>query len=315
MDVLSLRGDVDVPSPGPGEIRMQVAAAGVGLPDVFMCRGVYALTPKLPFTPGQEAVGVVTEIGEGVSLQIGDRVMAVSSFMVGSGSFAEQCLAGADFAMVVPPEMSDPDAAGFLIPFHTAYVALVRRAALAAGESLLVLGAAGGSGSAAVALGRSLGARVIATAGGGDKAEFCRSLGADHVIDYREDEIAEGVREFTGGRGVDVVFDPVGGAAFTAATRCIAPEGRLLVIGFASGSWGRVEAPHLVNYNYSLMGVLPGRGYDRRFKEEAHAFLLERWRSGDLPVSIHGVYDFEEVPKAVDVLARGSAFGKVIVSL
>jgi len=313
-DALTLVPDAAVPEPGPGQLQLRVSHAGVGLPDLFMCRGSYPLTPALPFSPGQEVVGTVTASGRGALHAVGDRVMAVSAFFLQHGSFAETCLALDDFALPVPDNMSGPVAAGFVIPAHTAWVGLVQRGKLRAGESLLVLGASGGTGSVATSLGKALGATVIATAGGPEKVAFVASLGADVVIDHRQQDIAEAVREATGGRGVDVVYDPVGGDAYTAATRCIAHEGRLLLIGFAGGSWGEPRPAHMVNQNYSVVGVMPS-GYDRAFKERSHAALLDHWSAGRLQIPIHGVFPFENVPDAIEVLARGEAQGKVVVEV
>jgi NADPH2:quinone reductase len=313
-DVLHLAEDAPRPEPGEGQIRLKVAAAGVGLPDAYLCRGSYPLTPKLPFTPGQEVVGTVTGCGPGARAAIGDRVMGITAFFLGHGGFAEECLALDDFALRVPAEMEDAEAACFTIPFHTAHIGLVRRAQLLAGETLLVLGASGGTGSAALQLGKALGARVLATAGGPEKSDFCRSLGADAVIDYRSTDIASAVREATEGRGADVIYDPVGGEAFDAATRCIANEGRLLAVGFGSGSWGEPRASHLVQNNYSVMGVMPG-SYDREFKVAAHEKLLEHWRNGRLRVPVHARVDFERVPAAIDLLLKGDVTGKVAVVL
>ena len=302
------------PVPGPRLLRVRVAASGLGLPDLLMCRGSYALTPPLPFTPGQELVGVVSAAGEGAQTRVGERVMAVSGFMLAHGGFAQQALALDDFALPVPDSMPDPEAAGFLIPYHTAYVGLVRRAQLRAGETLLVLGAAGGSGSAALQLGRALGARVLATAGGSEKMEFCRRLGAEVVIDYRTQDIAEKVREATAGRGADVIYDPVGGKAFTAATECIAHEGRLLAVGFASGDWARPSTAHLVTHNYSVMGVMPG-GYEPAFRREAHAALLDHQRRGEIAVPIHRVVPFDALPEGLEDLARGRVRGKIVLAV
>ena len=310
--MLQLVEDAPRPEPGDGQILMRVAAAGVGLPDVYMCQGSYPLTPSLPFTPGQEVVGTVTACGPGARAAIGDRVMGITAFFLGHGSFAEECLTLDDFALTVPDEMEDAEAACFTIPYHTAHIGLVRRAALVGGETLLVLGASGGTGSAALQLGKALGARVIATAGGLDKCNFCKNLGADEVIDYRTTEIASAVRDLTEGRGADVIYDPVGGESFDAATRCIANEGRLLCIGFASGRWGEPRAAHLVQHNYSVMGVMPG-SYDRAFKVAAHESLLEHWQRGQLRVPIHERFDFEDVPKAIHALSQGSVMGKIAV--
>jgi NADPH2:quinone reductase len=312
-DALAL-AEVPAPEPGPGFLRVRVAAAALGLPDVFLCRGSYALTPTLPFTPGQEICGVVTAAGAGAEAKVGERVMAVSGFFLGHGGFAEEALAIDDFAFPVPESMSDAEAAGFLIPFHTAHVGLIRRAALRAGETLLVLGGSGGTGSAAIQLGRVLGARVIATAGGPAKADFCRELGADVVIDHHTTDIAAGVKGASDGAGADVVYDPVGGDAFDAATRCIAHEGRLLAVGFASGRWGTPQSAHLVTHNYSVMGVMPS-GYDRAARQEAQTALLSYVRDGSLCVPIGRTIDFDALPEGLEALAARSASGKWVVCI
>jgi NADPH2:quinone reductase len=316
MDALSLNEAAPPPEPTPGTVRLEVIAAGVGLPDAFMCQGSYALTPPtFPFTQGQEAVGRVVEWADDVeNRSVGDRVMAVTSFFTGDGGFAEQCLALDDFCLPVPEDMTDAEAAGFLIPFHTAYIALVARGKLEAGETLVVIGGAGGTGQAAMQIGKALGAKVIATAGGPEKAEFCRELGADHVVDYRAEDIAEGVKAATEGRGADAIYDPVGGEAFTSATRCIAPEGRILAIGFASGSWGQVDTAHMVYNNYSVVGVIPTH-YDRAFKERAQERLLGWWREGKLRPRIDELVPFEALPDALERLVAGGVKGKLALAV
>jgi NADPH2:quinone reductase len=305
--------DAPVPQVPPGLLRVRVAACGVGLPDLFMCRGSYALTPALPFTPGQELVGAVTEAGEGAEMAVGQRVMAVSAFFLGHGGFAAEALALDEFAFAVPDDVADSAAAGFVIPYHTAYVGLVRRANLRAGETLLVLGAAGGTGSAAVQLGRAIGARVIATARGDERGAFCRELGAEVVVDHGKQDIAQAVRDATDGQGVDVVYDPVGGDAFKAATRCIAHEGRLLAVGFASGQWGRPDPAHLTMHNYSVLGVMPG-GYDRAFKLRAQEALMGFLSRGEIRVPVHATLPFEALPQGLEDLAKGRAMGKIVLS-
>lgn len=312
-EVLSL-DDVSLPEPGPGMLRVRVAACGIGLPDLFMCRGSYALTPELPFTPGQELAGTVTAAGAGCEARPGDRIMAVSAFFLRRGGFADEALALDDFAFGVPSSMSEPEASGFLIPYHTAYVGLVRRARLEPGETLLVLGGAGGTGSAAVQLGKALGAHVITTAGGAEKSAFCRKLGADDVIDYHRDDIAEFVRDSTAGLGADVIYDPVGGSAFQAATRCIAHEGRLLAVGFASGGWGEPKAGHMATHNYSVLGVMPS-GYDREFKLGAQERLLEHHAAGRIRVPIDRELPFESLAEGLEQLARGEVRGKLVLSI
>ena len=312
-DALQLASDVALPEPPAGFLRVRVGACALGLPDLFMCRGSYALTPALPFTPGQELAGVVTAAGPGCRARPGERVMAVSGFHIRHGGFAEEGLALDDFCFRVPDRMSDAEAAAFLIPFHTGWIGLVQRGQLRAAETLLVLGGAGGTGSAAIQLGRVLGARVIATASSPAKADFCRELGAEAVIDHRQEDIAERVKALTDGRGADVVYDPVGGAAFTAASKCIAHEGRLLVVGFASGDWGRPNVPHLVTRNYSLLGVMPS-GYDRAFKQKAQDAMMEHYEAGELRVPLHREVAFESLPEGIEELARGGVLGKSVLS-
>jgi NADPH2:quinone reductase len=306
--------DVEAPAPGPGLLRVRVAASALGLPDVLMCRGSYALTPPRPFTPGQELCGVVVEAGEGAGTRVGDRVMAVSGFFLGHGGFAEEALALDDFAFPVPETMNDLEAAAFPIPFHTAWIGLVRRAALREGETLLVLGGAGGTGSAAIQLGRALGARVIATVGASEKVAFCEALGADVVVDRSKADIAVSVREASEGRGADVVYDPVGGEAFDAATGCIAHEGRLLLVGFASGRWGAPSAPHLVTHNYSVLGVMPS-GYDRTVRLQAQGELMELHARGALRVPVGRVVPFGALPDGLEALARGEILGKAVLDV
>ena len=306
-------GEVTLGSPPPGFVRVRVESCGVGLPDVFMCQGSYALTPKRPFTPGQELAGVVLEVGEGARAKVGTRVMAVSGFYLGHGGFAEEAWANDEFCFPVPDDMSSDEGAAFLIPYHTAYVGLVRRGALRAGETLLVLGGAGGTGSAAIQLGAALGARVIATARGEDRQAFCRSLGADVAIDPGAG-LGEAVRAATGGKGADVVYDPVGGEAFEAATRCVAHEGRMLLIGFASGRWGRVDPAHMVMHNYTVVGVIPS-GYGREHKAADQAELLAHRARGALRVPLEPPVPFQELPQALERLARREVLGKLVLQV
>jgi NADPH2:quinone reductase len=304
-------GEVALGPPPSGMLRVRVEACGLGLPDVFMCRGSYALTPKMPFTPGQELAGVVLEAGEAAHARAGTRVMAVSAFFLGHGGFAEEAWALDDFCFPIPDDMSSDEGAAFLIPYHTAWIGLVRRGALRAGETLLVTGGAGGTGSAAIQLGRALGARVLATARGGDRQAFCRALGAEVALDPGTD-LAAAVREATNGQGADVVYDTVGGDAFDAATRCIAHEGRLLVVGFASGRWGRPDPAHLVTHNYSIIGVMPS-GYRREQKSADHAALLAHRARGALRVPLEPPVPFAELPHALERLARREVLGKLVL--
>lgn len=313
-DVLELR-DVDVPQPGPGMVRLRVAAAAVGLPDVLMCAGTYPLTPELPFIPGQEVVGTVDAVGDGVDPALVDtRRLGVTAFHQGNGGFADHCLAAARTVFPAPLTLDDATAAGFHIPFVTAWNALVDRAAIEPGEWLVVLGAAGGSGAAAVLLGRSLGARVVAVAGGPAKARFCADLGADVVIDHHEtDAVAAAVRDGVGG-GADVVFDPVGGEPAEAMAAAMANHGRLLLVGFASGRWPGIDPRRMVTGNFSVMGVYAG-AYDRPHVEAVHEELTGRLADGRLDRLPTTVHEFAALPDALDALADRAITGKSVVQV
>jgi NADPH:quinone reductase len=304
--------EIDEPTAGSGEVRLRVRAAAIGMPDAFMCQSTYALTPPLPFVPGQEVCGIVDAVGPDVEMEPGTRVMSVTSFTDGRGGFAESTIVRAVSAFRVPDDMSDVDAAGFRIGFSTAWIGLVRRGALREGEWLLVLGAAGGSGATAVQLGRALGARVIAVASGAEKVAFCRRMGADVVIDRSVESVPEAVLAATDGHGADVIYDPVGGEPAEASLRCIASFGRLLAVGFASGRWVQVNTVHAVRHNYSLVGVYAG-GFTRQESEADHEALLALAAQGKLASFSHTA-PFSELPDAVESVANGTVIGKTVIT-
>jgi NADPH:quinone reductase len=306
------RVELPRPDPGPGQIRVRVSAAGVGLPDVLMCRGTYPLTPPLPFTPGQEASGVVTAVGDGVTLAVGSRVMFVSLFFEGHGSFADECLAQEATAFPVPDGLTDAEAAGFWIPHLTAWTGLVERGQLAAGDWLAVLGAAGGSGIAAVQLGRALGARVIAVVGDDARAQFCLGLGAEVAINHRDGPLAPALRAASDGHGVDVIYDPVGGDLAEDAAGALARNGRLLAVGFASGRWPTLPAPNLVVTNTSVVGVLAA-GQTPAELDEVHAALSRLIAEGRLRNAITATPGFDELPGALQGLADRRVLGKLVL--
>jgi NADPH2:quinone reductase len=307
--------DLPEPDPGPGEIRVTVRAAALGMPDAFMCQATYALTPPLPFVPGQEVCGTIESVGPGVvlgpGLEIGSRVMGVTMFTDGRGGFAETSITRAGGTFRVPSTMSDIDAAGFRIGYSTAWIGLVRRGELQAGETLLVLGAAGGSGATALQVGAALGARTIAVAAGAEKVEYLRRLGADVVIDRSSvDSVAAAVNEATNGGGVDVIYDPVGGAPAEAVLRCLRSGGRLLAVGFASGRWVQVDTVHAVRRNYSLVGVYAG-GYTAEESNDDHEALLALADAGKLASVVHAV-PFDTLPAALQDVAQGRVVGKAV---
>jgi NADPH2:quinone reductase len=311
IDVLHLV-ELEPPAPGPGQVRIRVAAAGIGLPDVFMCRGTYPLTPPLPFTSGQEATGTVTAVGEGVDIPIGTRIMCVTAFWLGDGSFAEECLAAADSVFAVPDGLTDAEAAGFWIPHLTGWIGLVDRGHLAPGDWLAVLGASGGSGIAAVQLGHALGAHVIAIVSDEERASFCRGLGADVTVNHRAGPLAPALREATGGHGVDVIYDPVGGPPAEDAAGAMARYGRLLAVGFASGRWPNLATHDLVITNTSLIGVFAG-GYSRDELDEIHARLGDMVGDGRLRNAVTAEIPFEELRGALQRMADRGVVGKRVL--
>ncbi|MFI5507815.1 NADPH:quinone oxidoreductase family protein [Mycobacterium sp. NPDC051804] len=312
--------DRQLPDPGPGQVKIEVSAAGIGLPDVLMCRGTYPLTPQGPFTPGQELAGTVTAVGPDVDIAIGTRVLGVSDFMNGNGSFAAEALASATTVLPAPDSMDDAAAAGFWIPNMTAWMGLVDRGQLWEGERLVVLGAAGGTGTAAVQLGKALGAKVIAVVGEESRAEFCRSYGADHVLVGRDDTLADGrslaqaLRELTDGQGVDIVFDPVGGAQGTSAMSALARGGKHLAIGFASGAWPTVDVQMMTLMNTSLVGVLAA-GYSQEHVEDILQNLTTMMESGALREAVIETVPFDELPAALTRVAARKTLGKCVVDM
>lgn len=322
-DVWRLEENAQTIEPGPGQVKIKVEAAGLGLPDVLMCHDNYPLTPPLPFTPSQEAAGKIVAVGDGVDSSIvGTRVLGPTLFQAQYGGLAEECLMQAagrgESALAgtlpIPDEMSGVEAAGFFIPYQTAWVALVRRAEITADDTLLVLGASGSSGCAAVQLAKAKGAKVIAVAGGPEKAAFCKSIGADEVIDRKAQDVTEAALELTDGKGVSMVFDPVGGKAGRAAFKATAFEGKFIVIGYASGEWAHITLPETLMKNISLVGAMPV-GYSADQVLAAHEDLLQHWRRGELNVANSQVFDFNDARSAIVQIASGKVEGKVVVRI
>ena len=305
-------GDVPEPEPGPGEIVVRVEGCGVNFADTLIIQGTYQVKPEHPFTPGMEVAGTVLKAGSGVEgFSPGDAVIG----MPGVGGFAEQVVCKASQAMRRPAGIDAVTAAAIPIVYGTAHIGLEVRGMLQPGESLLVHGASGGVGLAAVEVGKAMGALVIATASSADKLETARRHGADHVIDYRAGEFRNEVKEITKG-GADVIFDPVGGDVFDQSLRCIAWEGRLLAIGFASGRIPQAPANILLVKNISVIGV-----HWSNYRERQPALLrrsFERiftWISeGKLRPLVSRTYALEEAPQALADLAGRRAHGKIVVT-
>lgn len=312
-EVLRLE-DVPSPKPGPGEIRIAVHAAGVNFADTLMIQGKYQVKPTLPFSPGMEAAGEVIECGPGVTrVKVGDRVMA----LCGHGAFAEEAVLGEDLAIPMPPGMAMDEAAAFAVTYGTSHIALAVRGGLKAGETLLVHGAAGGVGLAAVEIGKTMGARVIATAGGRDKVEVALAHGADHGIDYAAEDFKDKVKALTGGKGADVIYDPVGGDVFDASLRCIAWNGRILVIGFAAGRIPQIPANILLMKNVSAVGV-----HWAAYRQNDIATLrasfeaLFRWqRQGAFRPLISQHVPLEKAADALRAIAARQVKGKAVIAI
>jgi NADPH2:quinone reductase len=313
-NVLRLR-DVDLPEPGPEEIRVRVGAAALNWPDVNLCRGVYHLRPALPFTPGMEACGVVTAAGAAAAHLLGQRVVGPSALP--HGALAEEMIMEVSQVQPVPDGIDDGAAAATFIAFTTAHLALYRRARLQPDDTLLVHAAAGGVGSAAVQMGRVIGARVIAIAGGEAKRQACMDLGADTFIDSLNGDLIESVMEATDGLGADVIFDPVGGEAFEQSRRCIAPDGRLLVVGFASGVIPQLPINSLLYRSYSVVGVYAA-AYQRNrhteaYRSSVYVEITRLLQDGAIRPVIAAEVPLASAPAALTGLANRAVVGKVIV--
>jgi len=302
---------VPVPTPRKGEALVKVLAAGVNFPDLLMCQGKYQLKPDLPFSPGMEIAGKIVALGDGYDgFSVGDLVCGGARI----GGFAEYVsmpVAGLRFK---PAALDMAQAAAYGAAYLTAYVALVRRGALQAGETLLVHGAAGGVGLAAVDMGLKLGATVIATASSEAKRAFLKSYGAHHVLE--SSGFREAVKDITGGRGADVIYDPVGGDVFDESVRCIAFDGRLLVIGFTSGRIPNVSVNMPLIKGFSVVGVRAGE-YGRQFPERGAENAEAIWRmadAGDIRPHIHATLPLDKVHDAFALLSSRQVIGKVVVA-
>jgi NADPH:quinone reductase len=304
--------DVPEPSPGQGEILVDVRAAGVNFPDVLLSHGKYQFRPDPPFSPGGEAAGIVRAVGAGVtSLAVGDRVAATMLH----GAFAERIVVPELAAVKVPDGVPFETAAATLLTYATTLHALSDRAAITAGETLLVLGAAGGVGLAAIQLGRVLGARVIAAASTDEKVAFCREHGADEAIQYAREDLKERVKALTQGQGADVVYDPVGGAHAEPALRAIAWKGRYLVVGFASGEIPKIPLNLVLLKGCQIVGVFWG-SFAMRAPEanRDNARRIFEWvAKGDLRPHVDAAYPFAEAAVALERLAQRDVKGKLVL--
>jgi len=298
--------------PEAGEVVVEVRAAGVNFPDVLTVQGKYQYRPELPFTPGNEFAGTVRAVGDGVSrFKAGDKVIGFAR----SGAFAEQVRAPADVLMPMPPGMDFDTAAAITLTYGTSHHAVVDRAQLKAGETMLVLGAAGGVGLAAIEIGKALGARVIAAASSADKLEVCRAHGADVLVDYSKEDLREALKAATGGKGPDVIYDPVGGPYTEPALRSIAWRGRHLVIGFAAGEIPKLPWNLMLLKGASVVGVFWGE-FARREPQANLAAMREMlgWMAeGKLKPLVSKRYALGETAQALNDMAERKVTGKVVI--
>lgn len=304
-DVLRFE-DIEVPTPGQDQLLVKVRAVGLNFPDLLMIAGKYQERPALPFIPGVELTGEIVDTGQ--------RVIGVPSGL--SGAFAEYAVMDRAAAWPVPDGMPDDQAAALYVTYQTGHVGLHRRARLQPGEVVLVHAGAGGVGSAAIQLAKAAGATVIATAGGPEKVAVCRKLGADHAIDYLAGDFVGPVKEITGGRGAAVIFDPVGGDVFDASRKCVAFEGRIVVVGFTSGRIADAPTNHALVKNYSVVGLHWGlyRTQEPALIATVHADLTRLYAEGAIKPLVSQTLALDQAPRALTALGRRGTIGKVVLT-
>ena len=300
------------PTPTGKQGLVQVGAVGLNFLDILSIAGKYQVKSPLPFIPGVEAAGRVVAVGPDCPFAVGDRVMTV-----GEGAFAEYMTVEPENTFAFPDAMTTADAAALQLIYQTGHVALVHRARIQSGEVLLVHAGAGGVGTAAIQIGRACGARVIATAGSEEKLAVCRDCGADLAVNYQNEKFIDRVMEFTGGRGADVVFDPVGGAVFDDSTRCIAPQGRIIVIGFAAGTISTIAVNRIMLKNIDIIGVYWGnyKTFDPARIATTQAALYQLYQAGDIKPVLYREFPFADLPEALDHLANRKSHGKVVLTV
>jgi len=306
-------GDLPDPIPGENEVLIKVHACGVNFPDTLIIQGLYQFRPDFPFSPGGDIAGVVQEVGSKVQkYKVGDEVIAMNPY----GGYAELALAKEDVTFPKPPGMSMINAASFMIAYGTSYHALKDRAQIKKGESLLVLGAAGGVGLSAVELGHRMGAHVIAAASTDEKLALCKAYGADELVNYSKVDLKTRVKELTSNKGVDVIYDPVGGPFSEQALRTMAWKGRFLVVGFAAGEIPKIPLNLTLLKGCSIQGVFWGSFAMRQAKDNMNNTieLLQMLQKGELKPHIHKIYPLHEAPSALEDIISRSVKGKAVIN-
>lgn len=298
--------------PGPGQVVIDVHACGVNFPDYLIIQGKYQTKPKLPFSPGGEVAGVVNSVGAGVTNAApGDRVLCFIG--TGYGGYADQAQVKAEMVTKIPPQMDFVTASAFLLTYGTSYYSLKDRGDLKPGETLVVLGAAGGVGLAAVELGKAMGARVIAAASSDEKLAVCKEHGADAVINYATEDLKERIKELTGGKGADVIYDPVGGDYSEAALRAIGWGGRFLVVGFANGEIPKIPLNLTLLKSCQIVGVFWGASIERDVShfQKRNDELLQYYVAGKLRPLVSGTYPLRDAARAINYLVARKVTGKL----
>jgi len=306
--------EIDDPAPKSHEVLVDVYAAGLNFPDTLQIAGKYQFQPPFPFTPGSEVGGIVAEVGDGVTrTKVGDRVLA----MIGTGGMAERAVAPEAGVELIPDGMDMRTASGFGMIYGTSYHALKQRADLQPGETLLVLGASGGVGLAAVEIGKAFGARVIAAASTDEKLQFAKAAGADELINYGDGVLKEKVKDLTDQNGADVIYDPVGGDMFDQSARCINWKGRLLVVGFASGRIPKLPANLALLKGSQIVGVFWGafRGREPEVHDQNTRELFELYNEGKLKPLVNDCFPLEQYEDALNLFVQRKAVGKVVLEV
>ena len=303
--------------PAPADrVRIKIESAAVNFPDALLVAGLYQVKPELPFVVGLEVAGTVLAAPRGAHVKPGDRVLALlETGGLTRGGFAELTDANPATVVPIPDPMGFEDASALMLTYQTGYFGLHRRARIKAGEALLVHAGAGGVGSAAIQLGKAAGARVVATAGSDAKVELCRQLGADLAINYKDDDFIQAVKDFTSGAGADVIYDPVGGDVYDRSTKCIAFEGRLVVVGFTSGRIPTATVNHALVKNYAIVGLHWGL-YNQKAPQlvaDATRELFRLYLAGEIKPHISARRPLAEAPAALASVAQGQSTGKVVI--
>lgn len=305
---------VEDPVAGDDGVVIDIETCSVNFADSLMVEGTYQVKPPIPFSPGVEVAGIISEVGAKVSdWNVGDKVQALTNW----GGFAEKIAVPTEALCVLPEQMSYVDAAAFVVAYGTSHVALDYRAKLQKGEWLVVNGAGGGVGLTAVEIGKMMGARVIATAGSDEKLAIARIKGAEFTINYKTENVRDKIKEYTGGKGANVVYDPVGGEVFRQTFRAMAPEGRMIVIGFASGDIPQVPANHLLVKNIELIGFYWGayREFKPEIIQKSNEQLFDWYEEGKIRPHISGTFPLENTVDAIRALRNRTSSGKVVVTM